>query len=858
MLGRNITDLSSLALSVFKGVDSKRVSLLNQTDTARLVRLSEQNETLYWPEKVIDAVWALTRGHAYLTQALCSQVWEAAYDETPDSPPSVTPQMIEDAITPTLDASRHMLEWLWNGLGPAEKVVSAALAGAGQVVVDETRLNDILRESGIRILIRELQNAPELLVDWDILEAADGGHIFRVELLRRWLAKYHPISRTQTELDRILPAADSLFQAAEAFYGQGNLERAENLLEQAVGINPNHLRANEMLAEILIGSGRLDTAASERLEKLYEFAPANARPRLVQVYLAQAETASEDVARLKLYEKALGLDAGNPEARAGVERIRKLEQDTKEMAFNYTEGRQALQRGETQRAIEFLKKVVIHRPDYAYEKKSKGETAADLLAQAIREERRPSVSSQFYQSLVWAKSVLDKHIKKIQQLIFRYSSTNIDIFTRRSHVASSKETSIELLVDIFFHLELPLKNEVFIVRDMQKIYQNLKNGLSVFVTSGPRMGKTSTVKWINQQFLIEDQIQVISLYGIDTPEKLWSEIKKQTRFDPRSANLNINRLPKKKYIVLFDEIDNLLEYSTNHGKDVLQEFLRIWKNLRNHDFEFMVTSCYLSEYWSNKIEKIDVNLVSFWNEILGINIILSAWTLSDVKNYLSKITYEPISRLDEVANEIYKFTGGIPDIVRELFSILSEEIEYVDAEQPVKVTFAHIQSAINMLGESYVAYNFWNSTDRVKISLAIVSLINQRQFGQFISDELASVNERHFEEHIRFLRQLKLISMSETRPKIISQLISNNAMSFIKKNGVDISDSILDHVKGLSWKDAEFVQHCFDELGIRYTPLIMPKNELPITKFQMKLERAFGLALLALILLGLLYWIGLL
>jgi len=387
VLGRNISDLSSLALSVFKGVDSKRVSLLSRADTAKLVRLSEQNETLYWPGKAIEAVYDLTHGHAYLTQALCSQVWEAAYDEDPASAPKVTPQSVTDAIEATLDSSRNMLEWLWNGLGPAEKVVSAALAGAGREVVDEVRLEHILRESGVRILIRELQNAPQMLADWDILEAADGGYVFRVELLRRWLAKYHPLSRTQTELDRILPAADSLFQAAEAFYAQGSLERAENLLEQAVGINPNHLRANEMLAEILIGGGRL-AEAREKLEKLLEFAPSVARPRLVQVYLQQAQAAGDDAARLALYEKTLGLDAANPEARAGVEKIKQLEREEKELAFNYIEGRQALQRGEWKRAVEFLQKAVARRPGYTYERGRDAESAADLLARAVREDRQ--------------------------------------------------------------------------------------------------------------------------------------------------------------------------------------------------------------------------------------------------------------------------------------------------------------------------------------------------------------------------------------------------------------------------------------------------------------------------------------
>ncbi len=203
VLGRNFTDLGSVALSAFKGIPSRRISLLNKADTLKLVRLSEQDKTLYWPTKSAEAVWSLTHGHPYLTQALCSQVWESAYEDKLGSPPKVTQEMVEAAVDATLDTSRNTLEWLWNGLGPAEKVISAALSGAGNQVVDETHLEQLLRESGVRILIRELQNAPELLKGWDILEPVAGGYMFRVEILRRWIERYHSLKRTQDELDRI-------------------------------------------------------------------------------------------------------------------------------------------------------------------------------------------------------------------------------------------------------------------------------------------------------------------------------------------------------------------------------------------------------------------------------------------------------------------------------------------------------------------------------------------------------------------------------------------------------------------------------------------------------------------------------
>ncbi len=381
VLGRNVTDLSSIALSVFKGAPSRRISLLLEKDARKLIRLSEENGSLQWTPEAVDAVWALTHGHPYLTQALCWSVWEQAHEEH-DAPPPVRADDVEAAVPAALEAGRNTLEWLWDGLGPAERVVISALAQAGPRTVDEAELERLLRESGVRILIRELQNAPQTLQDWDLIEPADGGYRFRVELLRRWIAAHRPLSRVQDELDRLQPRAENLFQVAYGYYQDGSLEQAEARLREALGFNPNHIKANELLAEILIARGDLN-AARDLLEKFYEFNPQATRPRLAQTYLLLARAADDEQSRLEWFEKVIGIQPGDPEARAGLEAIQKLRQEEKELAFRFVEGRQALQRGEWTRAVEHFQWIVQARPQYEYD----GALAADLLAQAVREDK---------------------------------------------------------------------------------------------------------------------------------------------------------------------------------------------------------------------------------------------------------------------------------------------------------------------------------------------------------------------------------------------------------------------------------------------------------------------------------------
>jgi tetratricopeptide (TPR) repeat protein len=315
VIGRNVGDLDTIALSLFKGTAARRVSLLSREDTVNLVRLSESNGTLSWADEAVEQVWRLTCGHPFLTQQLCSHVWEHAYDEEPNEPTAVL-EDVNRAVAGALEASRNALEWLWDGLPPAERVVASALAEAGSDPITQDGLEQLLHESGVRVVIRELQNAPELLQDWDLLEPVDGGYRFRVELLRQWIVEHKPLKRVQEELDRIAPIAESLYQAALGLYRNEQLDLAVDSLRQAVGLNPNHVRANQLLADILLAQGQ-PSEAQRLLERLFEYQPAAARPRLVQALLAQSQATEDEGEQLALYERVLDLDPAQPEAIAG-------------------------------------------------------------------------------------------------------------------------------------------------------------------------------------------------------------------------------------------------------------------------------------------------------------------------------------------------------------------------------------------------------------------------------------------------------------------------------------------------------------------------------------------------------------
>lgn len=317
VIGRRPEDLSSGTLSLFKGVRSERISLLDEEETERLVRLSQANGSLNWSDGAVARIRELTGGHPFLTQNLCQEIWESVYDEELKTPPTVEAERVDDTVPAALNRAINALEWLWNGLGPAERIVASALAESGPGVITQEELERQLQESGIRILVGELRNAPQVLQEWDLIEPANGGYCFRVELLRRWIAVRRPLSRVQEELDYIEPVAESLHQAAYLLFQRGQFDKALPLLRQVIATNPNHQRGPQVLAEILIARGEL-TEARQLLESLYRIAPAAARPTLVQVLLLQVNKTQIGKDRLDLHQQILSLDPNQSTSKAFV------------------------------------------------------------------------------------------------------------------------------------------------------------------------------------------------------------------------------------------------------------------------------------------------------------------------------------------------------------------------------------------------------------------------------------------------------------------------------------------------------------------------------------------------------------
>ena len=329
VLGRRPEELSTDTLSAFKGILSRRVSLMKQEDTAAIIRQSEaeQNRSLCWSDAAVQRVWYWTQGHPYFSQLLCSEVWETAMEnedfggfgvdedeEAAQELPLIEAAQVDAAIDGAIEQGANALQWIWNGLPPAERIVMAAMSEAEGEQISQDELAEILNRSKVRLILRELDLAPETLIAWDLLRRVDAEvYRFAIPLLRRWVATEKPLRRVKANLDSLEPLADSLYQSAEGYSKIGNVDEAERSLRNALDVNPYHFRARLLLGKVLLAKGN-PAAAVEELKPAYEFDPRSAKSRLITALIALADAKEEQKQQLALYDQVLDIEPSQPTA----------------------------------------------------------------------------------------------------------------------------------------------------------------------------------------------------------------------------------------------------------------------------------------------------------------------------------------------------------------------------------------------------------------------------------------------------------------------------------------------------------------------------------------------------------------
>ncbi|HAX76556.1 MAG TPA: branched-chain amino acid ABC transporter substrate-binding protein [Cyanobacteria bacterium UBA11372] len=198
-LGRQSPDLPNL-LRLFKGAPYKEIGLLDETSTKYLITKPAAG-VLTYEDDALKAILELSGGHPYFTQVICFSIFGQARDLDNWT---VTRADVERIVGKAIESAEAGLAWFWDGLSRLEKVVFSAAAEAEKIASEKAdkfpeNLLKLLKSYGVS-RTESLVEAAKQLVARGFLD--EKTRQVKIELVRRWLLKRHPVDQEVHELKK--------------------------------------------------------------------------------------------------------------------------------------------------------------------------------------------------------------------------------------------------------------------------------------------------------------------------------------------------------------------------------------------------------------------------------------------------------------------------------------------------------------------------------------------------------------------------------------------------------------------------------------------------------------------------------
>ncbi|HEY4689229.1 MAG TPA: tetratricopeptide repeat protein [Anaerolineae bacterium] len=358
VIGRRLDELPVHYRALFKQAVFRRLSMMPRQEAVELITRPVAGVLDYAPDAV-DAILNLTAGHPYLTQLVCHVLYKRLMTM---GRYVVNAADVSDCLDEAMEIGSGGLDWFWEGLPRAERLMLSALAEAIQTTQPEAprsngngksnlsaREEDMLQTLSrhrVRLLGVELTTARQRLLEWEIL-AREGDHYrFTIDLVRRWVAREHSLDRAQEDIDLISQRATRYFNNARDAHLAGDLPLAIEDYRRALAANPHHFGARLGLAQSLQESGDLPNAIGE-YEKACQIDPSSARDGLVSARLAlgiQHQTQGNLDAAIGEFDRVLRLAPSDDEAQSRLISIWVQRGETELAANHYAPGVEAFAR----------------------------------------------------------------------------------------------------------------------------------------------------------------------------------------------------------------------------------------------------------------------------------------------------------------------------------------------------------------------------------------------------------------------------------------------------------------------------------------------------------------------------------
>jgi ABC-type branched-subunit amino acid transport system substrate-binding protein len=314
VIGRYLADLPKLK-KLFKDAPFQEIGLLDENSTQTLIEKPVASLLTYQPEAV-QKILQLSAGHPFFTQATCSTLFAQAREEQRWN---VTAADVEHIASKAIVKAEAGLVGFWDVLTVSERVIISSVAEAQNISEEPFAL---LKKNGV-IPTESLVEAGERLIKNGYLYN-DSGYKIRVELIRRWVVKNHPLRREILELEKVeLQLVESLQILASRACQQGKHQEALHDYERALEINPNHFTIASRLAKEYLQANNFEKAL-ELYRQVYQAQP----ERYKEDYLNALQSYGHHLIMQKKWAKAKvqyqNILAIEPNRQSAIERLKEI------------------------------------------------------------------------------------------------------------------------------------------------------------------------------------------------------------------------------------------------------------------------------------------------------------------------------------------------------------------------------------------------------------------------------------------------------------------------------------------------------------------------------------------------------
>lgn len=318
VLGRPPDDTPLASARALGALARIHVSFLSPEANDLVVRQSELDHTLTWTDDAVTAVWKWTRGHPYLTQLICHEVWQYVHSWSTAPTPLADFHAVHEMLNGAQEqAAGSLFARTWDALPATERLVLSAVAASTPVANDVDFLLETLQHTEVRA--GELAAAVEHLKARELLSPDEPTPTLAVPLFARWVTATWPLEAVKRTIQQIEPFADQLYRVAKKYYVDRAFPACEDALRKALAVRPSHYHARLMLGVVLADTHRA-TEAMRHLEEVAQFEDPTTIPDLTRAFLQVAKQQDGD-GRIATYERVLAIDPSHEYSLAARARL---------------------------------------------------------------------------------------------------------------------------------------------------------------------------------------------------------------------------------------------------------------------------------------------------------------------------------------------------------------------------------------------------------------------------------------------------------------------------------------------------------------------------------------------------------